>query len=80
MNLYLQAEENQRLHANKYEFNFSRIKNKTPKGKKILNALLIEIQMPVIEQTGIQVLSLTDNEVTQADFRNEQQLEIFVSF
>lgn len=29
MNLYLQAEENQRLHANKYEFNFSRIKNKT---------------------------------------------------
>lgn len=30
MNSYLQAEENQRLHANKYEFNFSRIKNKTP--------------------------------------------------
>lgn len=57
MNLYLQAEENQRLHANKYEFNFSRIKNKTPEDKKILNALLIEIQMPVIEQTGIQVLS-----------------------
>lgn len=70
MNLYLQAEENQRLHANKYEFNFSRIKNKTPEDKKILNALLIEIQMPVIEQTGIQVLSLTENEVTQADFRN----------
>lgn len=70
MNLYLQAEENQRLHANKYEFNFSRIKNKTPEDKKILNALLIEIQMPVIEQTGIQVLSLADNEVTQADFRN----------
>lgn len=70
MNLYLQAEENQRLHANKYEFNFSRIKNKTPEDKKILNALLIEIQMPVIEQTGIQVLSLTDNEVRQADFRN----------
>lgn len=46
----------------------------------MLNALLIEIQMPVIEQTGIQVLSLTDNEVTQADLRNEQQLEIFVSF
>lgn len=36
--------------------------------------------MPVIEQTGIQVLSLAENEVTQADFRNEQQLEIFVSF
>lgn len=70
MNLYLQAEENQRLHANKYEFNFSRIKNKTPEDKKILNALLIEIQMPVIEQTGIQVLSLTENEVAQADFRN----------
>lgn len=70
MNLYLQAEENQRLHANKYEFNFSRIKNKTPEDKKILNALLIEIQMPVIEQTGIQVLSLAENEVTQADFRN----------
>lgn len=70
MNLYLQAEEYQRLHANKYEFNFSRIKNKTPEDKKILNALLIEIQMPVIEQTGIQVLSLADNEVTQADFRN----------
>ena len=34
------------------------------------NDLLIEIQMPVIEQTGIQVLSLTENEVTQADFRN----------
>lgn len=70
MNLYLQAEENPRLHANKYEFNFSRIKNKTPEDKKILNALLIEIQMPVIEQTGIQVLSLAENEVTQADFRN----------